>query len=378
MIADQSRVSPRHRPEFARAKPESKRVNVSSFLNRIRADSGPAAGSIRTFSDDVPEPWADFLGRVRALAAGLVGYGFQPGDRASVVGEFGVDFLQGVLALWGAGGTVVPIGRSTREIDLQTALKQSRVRVVLAVAGIDLEQVLRVRPDLPDLELTLVFHREAGEGPSPARAMRDVEASGQAVLRQDPRVLSGAGLPPGVMLLGISAEGLATRRRDEGDLERETMELAQRFAISSSDRVFVSLRPTGGVEMDVSRLVMESGAELIFGSVERVDPAGFRKSRPTRAVVIPRWIEELEDSVEAELGRRGFFGRRFSEWAFRVAANSTRSSRKARAAERMVLKPLREQVTGGYLREILCVGAVPDAPRLQALGVVVRPIGGTT
>ena len=351
-------------------------MKPSSLLHRIRTAADHPAGSIRSRSDASAEPWGDFVERARALAAGLAGYGFGPGDRAAIVGPFGPDVFQGVLAVWVAGGTAVPIGRSVADLDLQGALRSSRARIVLAANSEDLDRVLRVRPELPDLELILVFRAEDGDRPSPARTTRDVEATGRFGLQQAPDLLADPVPVLSVVVLAVSAEGPATRRRDWPDLDRGASELGQRLSLGSSDRVVLSLQNSGGVELDAARVALERGAELVFLDPDRLGPDTFRTVRPTRALVVPEVVVGLEAATESTIAARGFFGRARTNWALRAADNEGRAPRRARVAERWVLRDLREQVSGGCLTEILCAGTVPAAPRLRSLGVLVRPLGG--
>jgi long-subunit acyl-CoA synthetase (AMP-forming) len=369
-------VSVRRPPDDIPAGPETETVKPSSILQRIRSGADRPSGSVRSRPDAAAEPWADFLSRTRALAAGLAGYGFDAGDRAAVVGAFGADALQGVLSIWAAGGVAVPLAPSLDRLDLQGALRVTRARIVLAVEPGDLDRVLAVRPELPDLELILVFRAGEGDRPSPARTTRDVEASGGYALERDPGLLSGSPPVPAAMLLAASEQGPATRRRDVQDLDQGAAELGQRMSLASPDRLVVSLETTGGVELDAARIALEREAELVFADPSRVGADSFRTVRPTRALLLPDVVVRLEQALESSVAARGVFGRALAAWGLRAAGDAGRAPRRARLAHRWVLRDLREEVLGGCLEEVLCAGAVPPVPRLRALGVPVRPLGG--
>jgi hypothetical protein len=310
----------------------------------------------------------------RALAAGLTAYGFAPGDRAAIVGAFGAETFRGILAIWAAGGTAVPFDRTVGVDDLRDALRASRVRLALAADRPDLDRLLLARPDLPDLELVFVFRAGEGDRPSPARTVREVTASGRAILDASPGAYSDPPAVPGVLVLGASAEGPATLRRGLDDLDRRTVDLATRMRIESSDRVLLSLPLTGGVELDAARAVLEAGGDLVFAERDEPDPGALATLRPTRTMIRRSGIEALERALGEEIDRRGRLGRTLAAWAFRAVAERERHPKRARLADRWVLKDFGDRVTGGRLVEATCPGPPPHAPRLRSIGVHVRSL----
>lgn len=351
-------------------------MKIPSFVQQIRAVPEGFAGLVRSKPGTAPRTAAEFLEEAKNLAAGLVGYGFGPGERAAVLGCFGADALAGIFAVWTTGGTAVPVDASVPAPEIRDALRAARVRIVLAVGRSDLERLLLVRPELPDLEMVFVAERGGGDRPSPARTFADVAASGAAALRANPDRLSELPAVSTVMVLGRSAEGLGTRRRGPEDLDRGAEDLAVRFGIDSGDRVLVSLPFEGGVDLDVARVVLGRGAELLFADREPPGPEVYRETGPTRAFVRAAGLSLLERAAEEAIEGRGFLGRALLRRAFRLVENRSRHPRAAGLADRFVLRELRARLTGGRLRTIACPGPPPSTSRLAVLGVSTRPLDG--
>jgi long-subunit acyl-CoA synthetase (AMP-forming) len=351
-------------------------VKPPSFVQQIRSVPEGFSGSVQAEPGGPPRAGAEFLDDVRELAAGLIGYGFGPGERAAVVGSFNADALAGVFAIWTAGGTVVPVEDAVPAPVVRDALRATRVRIALAVDRSDLERLLRVRPELPDLEIVFVASPEGGGRPSPARTFEDVAASGRARLRAAPGLLTDLPACPPVMVLAASAEGLGTRRRGPEDLDRGAEDLAARFGIGPQDRVLVSLPLGGAGEFDVARAVLARGAELLFAGGAPDLGEVCRRAAPTRAFVREADLSLLERAVEREIAGRGFLGRTLLRRAFRTVEDRTRHPHRASLADRWVLRDLGSRLTGGSLRMAACPGNPPSTPRLAALGVSTRPLEG--
>lgn len=353
-------------------------MQPSSILDQLRKGEERTGGGLRSLPATDSEATTDFLERVRALAAGLVAYGLAPGDRAAVVGTFGPDALQGILAVWAAGGTAVPVPPTVAEIDLQGALRNSRTRMVLAVEPSDLRHVVTVRPDLPDLELLLVFRPEGGDRPSPARGTTDVEAAGRFELQSSPGLLLERTSAQSAMVLACSAEGPATRRRDLQDLTRASSELVNRLSLSPAECVVLCLPPSGGLELDAALIILMHGAEIVFGTPKDVAPERLRNLHPTRAILVPEVVRGLERAAETEFAGRSLPGRFLTRWALDAASAARKAPRRARLAEKWVIQGLRERIVGSRLSEILCPGPVPPVPGLRSLGIALRSLGSET
>ncbi len=109
--------------------------------------------------------YRDMRERVRAFAAGLMGFGLGKGDRAALISEGRNDWVMSELGILYAGAVDVPISVKIEELsDLKFRLVHSGCRMTI-VSGSQVEKVRRVKHDLAELERTIVLDRMAGYEP---------------------------------------------------------------------------------------------------------------------------------------------------------------------------------------------------------------------
>lgn len=355
------RAATRANPTPVRREAGGRGAPARSLLESIRR--GSSEGSAR------PDP-PTWVGPSSRLAAGLVLYGLEPGDRVAILAGARPEGLLGILATAAAGGVAVPIDPSRPEAAWRTALAEHGVRFALAEDAGALDRLLILRPDLPTLELALVFRPPEGDRPSPARTVAALSADGERALAADPDLLErGSGGAEGAVLAG--AGGATPHARSLPEIERAAREIGETFAAAPADVVLVSLELEGRTDLDTLLATLLAGATLEARSGESGDPAAtLREVRPSVAVVSPETITKLEASVGEAIERRGFFGRRLANWSLARALEAERRPRAARLGRRLALDRLVEETTGGRLRVLACPGAPPRAERLAALGVV--------
>ncbi len=354
------RAATRANPTPVRPEASGRGTPVPSLLESIRR--GASTDSARP---DRPT----WVVPSRQLAAGLVLYGLEPGDRVAILGGPRPEGLLGILATAAARGVAVPIDPSRPEAAWRKALAEHGVRFALVEDAGALDRLLVLRPELPTLELALVFRPPGGDRPSPARTVAALSADGERALAADPDLLDrGSGGSEGAVLAG--AGGTAPRARSLSDLERAASEIGETFGVSPTDVVFVSLELGGGADLDALLATLLAGATLEAPSRESEDPAAtLREVRPTVAVVDPETIAKLEASVGEAFERRGFLRRRLAKWSLARPLESERRPRAARLGRRLALDRLVEETMGGRLRVLACPGDPPRAERLAALGV---------
>lgn len=358
------RAATRANPIPVRREAGGRGAPAPSLLESIRR--GSSAGSARS---DRPT----WIGPSRQLAAGLVLYGLEPGDRVAILGGARPEGLLGILAVAAARGVAVPIDPSRPEAAWRKALAEHGVRFALAEDSGALDRLLVLRPELPTLELALVFHPPEGDRPSPARTVAALSADGERALAADPDLLvRGSGGAEGAVL--AVACGGTPRARPFPEVEQASREIADTLAAAPSDVVLVSLELDGGTDLDTLFGALLAGARLDCRSTEPAVPlAAFREVRPTVAVVTAETISRLETSIGDAIERRGFLGRRLAKWSLARALEAERRPSAARLGRRLALDRLVEETTGGRLRVLACPGAPPRAERLSALGLV--PVG---
>ncbi len=97
--------------------------------------------------------------RVRAFAAGLMALGLGKGDRVALIAEGRNDWVVSELGILYAGAVDVPVSVKIEELsDLKFRLAHSGCRMAVVSAS-QVEKIRRIKPDLADLERTVVLDR---------------------------------------------------------------------------------------------------------------------------------------------------------------------------------------------------------------------------
>jgi long-chain acyl-CoA synthetase len=97
--------------------------------------------------------WARYDAQVQGFASGLAAQGFRRGDRLAVLGDNRPKLYWALLAAQALGGVGVPVWPDANAFWLAGVLRQASVSVVVAEDHDQVEKLLSIRHDLPDLTL---------------------------------------------------------------------------------------------------------------------------------------------------------------------------------------------------------------------------------
>src|SRR5262249_54668821 len=130
--------------------------------------------------------------QVREVAVGLLAYGAEPDARVGLFSENRPEALIVELAVHAYGGTVVPIEPETSTAQLRRCLAATAARRGLASGPLQLERVLEARPDLPLLDLVLLFERPNHATAVASALLDSARALGATRLAEDPGLFESA------------------------------------------------------------------------------------------------------------------------------------------------------------------------------------------
>jgi long-chain acyl-CoA synthetase len=104
--------------------------NVTDLLTR-RVDEAPdhVAFDVREGERWRPVTTAAFAAEVRAVAKGLLADGLQPGDAVAIMAPTRYEWAVADLAVWFAGGVVVPVYDSSAPSQVAAIVADAGVRV---------------------------------------------------------------------------------------------------------------------------------------------------------------------------------------------------------------------------------------------------------
>jgi long-chain acyl-CoA synthetase len=151
----------------------------ASLVDAVFAHAENAPDDV-VFTRKVDGRWApvtakEFATEVRALAAGLVASGVQPGDRVGLMSKTRYEWTLCDYAIWTAGAVTVPIYETSSAEQVQWNLGDSGAVATILESAAHQSTFESVRSQLPDL--TSVWQIDAGGLEELAAAGRDVSDS---------------------------------------------------------------------------------------------------------------------------------------------------------------------------------------------------------
>jgi long-chain acyl-CoA synthetase len=327
------------------------------------------------------EGGAEFGDGVRALAAALASYGLAPGACAAVLGSDGCDTLRAELAVLVAGGALVSVDPSLSDDALSRTLMSFGAVQAIASDEKQLARILRLRPDLPALDLILLMRAEPSER-KPAALLAEVAMrTGVEALLAEPHMLGDA-LAAGEAAGVLSVVGADGKAHSVGRAALEA--LAERVAKTigaDAERAVLTALPRGSVvRLAAALAVAGRGGTLLLADPAGTPDAGLVERPPNALLVSGASLGRLRDGWQAELEGRSWIGRGVARWSLRQGADRGRGGWKLGLAESLTLRALRERLGGRSARlDVMDDGPSPVDPStrsfFEAIGLPVHYLG---
>jgi long-chain acyl-CoA synthetase len=372
-------------------------------LLRRMAQERPDAVALQEKRYGVWQPitWREYHQRVASFAHGLDALGVRAGEVVGVLGDNRPEWLIAELATQAIGAAVVGIYPTSVGDEIVHVLAHGEVRVVVAEDQEQVDKLLRLRPELPQLE-TVIFYDPHGleqyEDPL-LRAFVEVESEGRrrATERErwlDERVDAGTGDDVAVI---CTTSGTTARPKlallSHHNLLSMGANLMATDPIAADDR-YVSFLPFAwiGEQMLGVACGLQAGFTLSFPEAAATQRADLREIGPDVMFSPPRIWESMLSDVQVRLSEAGWLKRALFGWGYdvgdRVAERRVRGGRIGAGqrllhalAEAVALRPIREQLGLRRLQRAYTGGAPlgPDVFRFfHAVGVNLKQIYGQT
>jgi long-subunit acyl-CoA synthetase (AMP-forming) len=362
-------------------------VDAATIAEAFRVTAQQRAGdvAIRTKGDAVSWTWEDLRERVDTMAAGLHALGLRKDDTIALLLSNRPEFHQADLAAMMVGATPFSIYMQYTPQQIEYVVSDAGARILVTEQQF-LDNVLKARESLPDLEHVVVIDGEAPEGTIAAADLPagdfDVQASVAGLTPDDVLTLiytSGTtGPPKGVQLrhanLMAEMRGLATYRIEVGGR-----------AVSYFPMAHVAERNASHY------FPMTYGLSVTCCPDPRTVAAYLPEVRPTSFFAVPRIWEKLKSAIEAGLEAEPDEGKQAAaRWALDVGLRKVRAEQAGEQlsedlladhakAEALVLSKLREKLGFGDLKWVV-VGAAPTPVEVlefwHAVGVPVAEVWG--
>ena len=105
--------------------------------------------------------WREYLTEARSLAGGLADCGFQRGDKVAIIGDNRPELYFGIMATQMLGGVPVPMYQDSIADEMVFILDHAEVRFAVVEDQEQVDKLLAVREQLPNLEF-IIFEDDRG------------------------------------------------------------------------------------------------------------------------------------------------------------------------------------------------------------------------
>ncbi|PPF44793.1 long-chain fatty acid--CoA ligase [Pseudoclavibacter sp. AY1F1] len=369
--------------------------NVTDLLVR-RTEKAPdhAAFEVPTDPDDPSAPWRrvstlEYTNTVRSVAKGLVALGVRPGDAIAIMAPTRYEWAVADLAVWFAGGVVVPIYETSAPTQVSAIIHDAEV--VLAFGGSAQHVSLLEAPLNERGTGTLgVWSMDASYGLNDGRDLARLAVLGSGVADEalEERRLFATPDSPATIVYTSGTTG-----EPKGAVLTHNNFLGQVLNIAAAYGEVV--HPAGNTIIFLPLAhVLARGLQLIcLASGMRIahlaDPAAvvgtLGQLKPTFLVVVPRVLQKIQAAAGTKAAASGLgkvwaaAQRSAVEWGdFRETATSTQRAPlglrvRHGAFDRLFFSRLR-QVMGGRVTHVLSGGATLDADLSLFFGGIGVPV----
>src|SRR6266481_1356875 len=294
----------------------------SRFMNAIDNLPNPRAQMVRRDGRWEAIASQEFLHRVAGLSTAFVELGVKPCDRVGLFSANRPEWHTADFAITGAGGVTVPVYFHESPDRMTYILKHCGAKVVFVAGAAQLQNLLAVRKELPELEQIVV----ADAGPDvPTECLRYetliacATAADVASYRlRASHVLTGQ-LASLIYTSGTTGEPKGVTLTHSNFCSNVT-DLGDDFRLDPKNDVALSFLPLAHVYgRTLDYIYIFQGAALAY--VESIDAVAqaLLEVRPTVTAGVPRFFEKIYARLVEQGSRNTGMKRKIFDWAMKVA-----------------------------------------------------------
>jgi long-chain acyl-CoA synthetase len=253
--------------------------------------------------------WADYLGAVREVTAGLAELGIMSSDQVGILSNNRLEWHLADLGTLANGSVTVPLYQTSSPQQIAYVLGNSGARACFVEGDELLARVLEVRDELPKLDRVITFE-DGGRLDDPfVLGMSDLRSIGAARLTREPSLFDDRAdaIRPEQLATLVYTSG--TTGPPKGTMISHanimwTMRSAFAYLGVGEGERFLSFLPLSHVaeRMISDFAAIGAGGETWFARSLATVPEDLRDCHPTVFFAVPRVWEKLQEAVLAKLG----------------------------------------------------------------------------
>ena len=289
------------------------RIESATIVEALRSNARriPDRPALRRHSGDGWEilTWADYLGAVREVMAGLAEFGIAPGEPVGILSNNRVEWHVADFATLANGSVSVPLYQTSSAEQVAYFLGHAEARACFVENHELLAKILEVRDRLPKLDHVIVFENEERLDDPFVVGLSGLRAIGSARLQREPGLFESRAD-------AVQPEQLATLVYTSGTTGPPKGTMISHANIMWTIRSAVSYVHLHESERFLSFLPLSHVAERMMSDFASVAMSGetwfarslatvaedLRDCRPTVFFAVPRVWEKLQEAVLAKLG----------------------------------------------------------------------------
>ncbi len=346
--------------------------NIPALFQETAARRGDApALYFKAGGSWVPISWTEYSRAVTRLANALLAEGLQAQDRVALWSANRPEWQIADLGILHAGGVTVAIYQTLAEEQVKYLLSHSESRVLIVETRALLDQVMRMRSELPTLKRVILIEPEGADSDGWVVGWSEALKRGDEFGRGRPGLLSSRwqAINPDDRASLIYTSG-TTGQPKAATLTHENLTWTaaatlQCFRGDPDDRVVSYLPLAHVLERVVSHLrQMITGCRVYFcPQVDKVMEA-VREVHPTYFTSVPRLWEKMYAGVRERMNEVHGPRARIRDWALWIGAQKTRAYERGKPAspwirwqwalaDRLVFSRIR--ATLGFDKLLICI-----------------------
>ena len=285
---------------------------VDLFANRVRATPDAVAFRTKTVAGWTTITYKQLDVRTREVANGLISLGVTPGSCVSLLSKNRAEWILSDLAILMAGARSAPIYVTNSPRQVGHVIGHSGSSVAIVEDRDQLDKVLKVRDELPQLSTVVVINGDgAGEGPGVIsydelrKAGSDHAAANPGALGERVAALQPEDIATIVYTSGTTGEPKGAILT-HNNFTKTIVAGLQVMGLTGGEHRLISYLPLSHI---FERLIGEwaaiyLGAEVWFAeSIEKL-VGNLKECRPTIFAGVPRVYEKFYAGVQANIAKQ--------------------------------------------------------------------------
>jgi long-chain acyl-CoA synthetase len=345
--------------------------------------------------------WRQYGENAKKVALGLISLGLKKGERVAIISENNPEWLYSDMGILAAGGVTVGIYTTDSPKQVRYILDHSGCRFYIAENEEQLDKVLEVRGELPNLEKIIVMDMKGLRHFRDPQVMsfQDLLDQGEVMAHQEPQLFESRLNEPAPEDLAIIIYTSGTTGPPKGAMISHlnilnVMEMQHSVNPGFPDDEVLSFLPLCHIAQRMVSVFNPLIAGYVINFVEELDtvPENMREISPTVFFAVPRIWEKFYSALVIMMKDSTAFEQRAFKWAISVGrkVSDLKLARKPvpvglkllfRLADWAVLRNLKRFIGLERARYLLS-GAAPVSPDLlkfyHSLGLDMREVYGQT